>query len=78
MKKILFLLIMPTMAFATDNSKYEDAWNKYVSHKVDSLGKLPGSAVIDSKRETVVIYYVNGKKQTQTFSKPVIVLKSKK
>ena len=77
MKKILFLLLLPTMAFA-DNSKYEDAWNKYVSHKVDSLGKLPGSTVVDSKKETVVVYFVNGKRQTQTFSKPVIVLKSKK
>ena len=66
------------MAFAKNNSKYEDAWNKYVSHQVDSLAKLPGSTVVDSKKETVVVYYVNGKKQTQTFSKPVIVLKSKK
>lgn len=70
--------MLPTMAFATDNSKYEDAWNKYVSQKVDSLSKLPGSSVINTKKETTVIYYVNGKKQTQTFNKPVIVLKSKK
>ena len=77
MKKILFLLLLPIVANATDNSKYEEAWNKYVKNKVDSLGKLPGSAVIDSKKETTVVYYVNGKRQIQTFSKPVIVLKNK-
>ena len=77
MKKVIFLLLLPIIAFATDNSKYEDAWKKYVSQKVDSLSKLPGSSVNDTKKETTVIYFVNGKRQVQTFSKPVMILKNK-
>lgn len=74
MKKILFLLLPPTMAFAKNNSKYEDDWNKYVSHKVDSLSKLPGTKVVDNSKETTITYYVNGKQQSETFTKPVLVL----
>jgi hypothetical protein len=77
MKKVIFLLMLPVMAFGRNTSKYEDAWKKYVSQKVDSLCKLPGSSVIDTKKETTVIYYVNGKRQVQTFSKPVMILKNK-